>query len=110
MQIAASDAEKRDIGGALSDALQYFDETAPLVKGINVLGPWSGVIDGLAGAIYRRAVYIAQHRVDRRTPPPAPPEAYAPPTAPEPGFAPVYAREDESEIVAPDPGRSGFIS
>ena len=98
MQLAATEAEKRDIGGALSDALSFFDDAAPFVKLLNVLGPWSGVIDGLASAIYSRVVYIAEHR--------APPHsAEAPPAPPsvDTGFNGRASRSEDPIIYAPIP-------
>lgn len=65
MQLKATDAERRDIGGALNDAIASFDEAAPFVKLLNLLGPWAGVIDGIAEALFTRAIYIAQHRVPK---------------------------------------------
>jgi hypothetical protein len=99
MQLAATDNEKREIGGALSDALSYFDDATPFVKLLNMLGPWSGVIDGLAAAIYSRAIYIAEHRRPSSTPPPRidPQRIEAP--APNNGRASF----EDDEIVAPDP-------
>jgi hypothetical protein len=99
MQLAATDSERRDIGGALSDALSYFDDVSPFVKLLNVMGPWSGVIDGLASAIYSRAVYIAEHRRGRVAP--APPRNEQRIEAPQPGNG--RATFEDDEIVAPDP-------
>jgi hypothetical protein len=98
MQLAATENEKRDIGGALSDALAYFDDSAPFVKLLNVLGPWSGVIDGLAAAIYSRAIYIAEHRRPSITPPRMDTQRIE---APAPGNG--RASFEDDEIVAPDP-------
>lgn len=107
MQLAASDAEKREIGGSLSDALQYFPEASPLVKFLNVLGPWSGVIDGVAAAVYRRAVYIAQHRVRGPTSSPSTPtttRVERPPFVDEELLTRNGQYSGESEdIVAPNP-------
>lgn len=96
MQLAATDDERRDIGGSLADALAYFDDTAPFVKLLNFIGPWSGVIDGLSRAVYDRILYVAEHRVPPpgiRRPPPPPPPAYN-----------GRAATMEDDIVAPDPG------
>lgn len=98
MQLAATDAEKRDIGGALADALSYFDETAPIVKLLNILGPWSGVIDGVASAVYSRVIYIAEHR-SGRAPSPAPAERPRVDT----GFNGRASRSEDPEIYAPIP-------
>jgi hypothetical protein len=98
MQLAASDEERKEIGGALSDGLSYMDDAAPFVKVLNAIGPWSGVIDGLANAIYRRVVYVSEHRRGRV--PIAPPPRSAPtPTANGQRF---FTEDDE--IVAPNPG------
>jgi hypothetical protein len=101
MQLAATDEERKEIGGALSDGLSYMDDAAPFVKVLNAIGPWSGVIDGLANAIYRRVVYISEHR--RGMIPSAqrpPPRSAPPPTANGQRF---FQNEDD-EIVAPNPG------
>lgn len=102
MQLAATDVERREIGGALSDALSYFDDTAPFVKLLNLLGPWSGVIDGLASAIYSRAIYIAEHRRPSTVAPPRPRTGTEQRIeAPIPGNG--RASYEDDEIVAPDP-------
>jgi hypothetical protein len=98
MQLAATDEERKEIGGALSDGLSYLDDAAPFVKLLNTIGPWSGVIDGLANAIYRRVVYVSEHRRGRV--PIAPPPRSAPPsTANGRGYIP----DEDDEIVAPNP-------
>jgi hypothetical protein len=61
-QLRATDDERRDIGGAIADGLSYLDDASPFVKLLNFLGPWAGVIDGLANAVFSRVVYIAEHR------------------------------------------------
>lgn len=107
MQLAATEDERRDIGGALSDALQSFDEASPFLKLLNVLGPWSGVIDGLAKAIYERIVYVADHRVprtagaERRVDRGAAAVGAAPPSS----NGRSYVADDEDDIVAPDPSK-----
>lgn len=102
MQLAATDAERRDIGGALSDALSFFEESSPFVKLLNVMGPWSGVIDGLATAVYNRVVYISQHRTGAFPPPPS--QARTTTTI----AGGINGRAHlEDEILAPDPA-SGF--
>jgi hypothetical protein len=100
MQLAATEDERKEIGGALSDGLSYLDDAAPFVKLLNVIGPWSGVIDGLANAIYRRVVYISDHRRGRYNVP-EPAVVPAPSTTNGRSFTPA-ANEDE-EIVAPNP-------
>ena len=96
MQLAASDDERKEIGGALAEGLSYLDDAAPFVKVLNVIGPWSGVIDGLANAIYRRFVYVAEHRRGKYNPP------TAAPTAPTNGQR-SFSRSEDDEIVAPNP-------
>lgn len=98
MQLAATDQERRDIGGALSDALSFFDEAAPFVKLLNVLGPWSGVIDGVASAVYNRIVYVANHRSG--VPAAAPVDRRPHPHQGGNGRAPL---PEDNDIVAPDP-------
>lgn len=99
MQLAATDDERKEIGGALSDGLSYLDDAAPFVKLLNMIGPWSGVIDGLANAIYRRVVYISDHRRGMLPSPQASPRSQA--TNGQPYTPPL---EYEDEIVAPNPG------
>jgi hypothetical protein len=62
MQLAATNAERRDIGGSLSDALEYFPEESPVVRVFRAIGLWGGVIDGLATSVYRRVIYVARQR------------------------------------------------
>jgi hypothetical protein len=102
MQLRATDAERRDIGGALADALGYFDDAAPFVKLLNLLGPWAGLIDGLGDAIYNRVLYVADHRRGKAPSPDYPPAV----TTPTPGGNGrlAYANDDEDIITAPDPG------
>jgi hypothetical protein len=102
MQLAATEEERKEIGGALSDGLSYLDDAAPFVKVLNMIGPWSGVIDGLANAIYRRVVYISEHRRGNYNPPARP---VAPSTANGRG-APVEDGYAVDEIVAPNPAGS----
>jgi hypothetical protein len=97
MQLAATDEERKEIGGALSDGLSYLDDAAPFVKLLNTIGPWSGVIDGLANAIYRRVVYVSEHRRGRL---PIPPPRSAPPST---ANGRSYIPDEEDEIVAPNP-------
>jgi hypothetical protein len=106
MQLQASDAEKRDVGGSLSDAISYFPETSPFVKVLNFLGPWSGVIDGVAAMIYRRAIYILHHTLPKESAQqqPAPPES---PIIGGAGFNGARDRFAEDEILAPNP--AGFV-
>lgn len=102
MQLMATDAEKRDIGGSLNDTLAFFPETSPWVRLLNVLGPWAGVIDGMATAIYERFVYIQEHRVRRDRPPGRPPQAVTTPQPSSNGETPTPS----DEIFAPDPSRA----
>ena len=99
MQLAATEDERKEIGGALSDGLSYLDDAAPFVKLLNVIGPWSGVIDGLANAIYRRVVYISDHRRGRAAAPPSP----QPSTPPINGRTLTPAANEDEDIVAPNP-------
>ena len=106
LQLAATQDERRDIGGALADALQSFDEASPFLKLLNVLGPWSGVIDGLAQAIYDRIVYVADHRVGRTAgaePPVDRGRAAVSTPPPSVNGARRYVEDDEDEIRAPNP-------
>lgn len=64
-----------------------------------MLGPWAGVIDGVAEAIFNRAIYIANHRV----PPGASPVAPAGDAYPN-GRSPLPSRDEDDIITAPDPG------
>lgn len=107
MQLRATDEEKRDIGGSFADALSYLDDASPFVKLLNFLGPWAGVIDGMANAIYDRIVYVAAHTRGRS---PAPGRYDGPPiatTTPMPaGNGRAYMTEDKDDtIYAPDPGK-----
>ena len=100
MQLAATEDERKEIGGALSDGLSYLDDAAPFVKLLNMIGPWSGVIDGLANAIYRRVVYVSDHRRGMlASSQPTPPRS-----APSNGYTQPPPQEYEDEIVAPNPG------
>jgi hypothetical protein len=100
MQLAATDEERKEIGGALSDGLSYMDDAAPFVKVLNAIGPWSGVIDGLANAIYRRVVYVSQHRRGSIQGP----IASSAPIAQPPNNGRRYIPNEDDEIVAPNPG------
>lgn len=105
MQLRATEAEKRDIGGAFADGLSYLDDASPFVKLLNFLGPWAGVIDGVANAIYDRIVYVAQHSRGRSAPQPG--HYDGPPIATMPaGNGRAYVTEDKDDtIYAPDPGK-----
>jgi hypothetical protein len=98
-QLRATEIEKREIGGALSDALAYFEETSPFVRLLNMLGPWAGVIDGLANAILERVLYVSEHRTGKFMPATTPAPAPAASPFPTNGRALL-----EDEIVAPNPG------
>jgi hypothetical protein len=99
-QLRATDSERREIGGALADALAYFEETSPFVRLLNVLGPWAGVIDGLANAILERVLYVSEHRAGKYNAPS--PSGPAPIDIPFPANG--RARIEDEEIVAPNPG------
>lgn len=100
MQLAATDLEKREIGGSLNDTLQFFPDTSPWVRLLNVLGPWAGVIDGMATALYERYIYIQEHRVARPKHGAQPPSAVTTPAPSSNGAGSI------DEIVAPDPSRA----
>ena len=103
MKLAATDSERRDIGGALSDAFQILPETSPITKMLVAIGPWSGAIDGFAKAIYRRAIFVAQHstaKPGRHRGDTVPLAAVDPNGAA--SFRPFVGGSDE--IIAPDPG------
>jgi hypothetical protein len=67
------------------------------------MGPWAGVIDGLANAILERVIYVTEHRAGQYTPTPAGPSA---PIAGNPFPANGRARLEDEEIVAPNPAGS----
>ena len=105
MQLRASEQEQREIGGSLADALSYLEDASPFVKLLNFLGPWAGVIDGVANAVYNRIIYVSEHRRGRTSTPPrydGPPIA----TSPIPGNGRGYYTEDDEDVInAPDPGK-----
>jgi hypothetical protein len=72
------------------------------VKIFNAIGPWSGVIDGFAAAVYRRAVYVAQYRNLKQRRRDDPPPVGTVDANGVPLRRPFIGRGDE--IIAPDPG------
>jgi hypothetical protein len=102
MQLAATDRERRDIGGALADALQFFPKTSSIVKIFKAIGPWSGVIDGLATAIYRRARCVTQHRTPKQGGRDDRPEIGT--TNMDGVLSPHPLIGGDDEVFAPDPG------
>jgi hypothetical protein len=101
MQLAATDAERRDVGGSFSQALRFFPKTTPLVKFFNAIGPWSVVIDLCATSVCRRAIYVAQHRNQKQRREDEPPIGTV-----NTDRAPWPRRSigGGDEIFAPDPG------
>ena len=102
LQLAATARERRDIGGALAVALQSFPKTSSVVKIFKAIGPWSGVVDGLATAIYRRASCITRHRTPKQG---GRDDALAIGTTNMDGvLSPHPLIGGDDEVFAPDPG------